>query len=373
MADRIAAAILSSGTDPANPVAFMLPESPVFVACALGAMKAGRIYVAIDCANPIAWIGQIIEDGHCDLILADAATVDVAAKFRAGGLCVLDTGAVGPAIRREKPGLALTCDAPQQVVYTSGSTGRPKGVLYDHRTLLQSVQLWTELQSITPKDKVCTVYSLTFMAGHKYILIALLNGATFCPFEIRRYGIHALVDWLTREGITVLQISPELLRNLFDAIPSRRRFPTVRSVQICLNRVFAPDAQRCRQHFVDNCVVHNYLGMTEAGEVAISLIDDRLMAESGALPVGKPAPGREIHLLDDNRNEVKDGEVGELFVRSRYLSRGYWRNPEMTAQTFLPDPDGGEARIFKSGDLARVRPDGLIEHIGRKDGRVKIG
>ncbi|MGH7949023.1 MAG: AMP-binding protein, partial [Candidatus Binataceae bacterium] len=117
MADRIAAAILSSGTDSANPVTFLLPETPAFVAAAFGAMKAGRIYVPIDCANPLPWISQIIDDCQSDLILADAATIDLAANFRDRGLTILDIGAVGHETPNEKPGLALTADAPQQIVY----------------------------------------------------------------------------------------------------------------------------------------------------------------------------------------------------------------------------------------------------------------
>lgn len=90
------------------------------------------------------------------------------------------------------------------------------------------------------------------------------------------------------------------------------------------------------------------------------------------MPVGYPVEDIEILVVDDDGHAVRVGEVGELFIKSRYLSPGYWRQPELTAATFLPDPDGSDARLYRTGDLGRMAPDGCLIHLGRKDACVKI-
>ena len=89
-------------------------------------------------------------------------------------------------------------------------------------------------------------------------------------------------------------------------------------------------------------------------------------------PVGYPIEGKSIALLDDTGNPVEPGEVGEIAVKSRYLAEGYWRQPDLTKAKFLPDPNGGEERIYLTGDLGRLNSDGCLFHLGRKDNRVKI-
>jgi non-ribosomal peptide synthetase component F len=102
------------------------------------------------------------------------------------------------------------------------------------------------------------------------------------------------------------------------------------------------------------------------------LLDKYSQLAEPVIPVGYPMAGRELFILGEQGQPLGPGEVGQIAVKSSYLSPGYWRQPELTAATFLPDPQGSEARIYLTGDMGRFRPDGCLEHLGRKDDLVKI-
>jgi acyl carrier protein len=114
------------------------------------------------------------------------------------------------------------------------------------------------------------------------------------------------------------------------------------------------------------------IGPTETFSIRRHFIDHDWKGEEGKVPVGYPVADKEVLLFDENGREAGPGEVGEIAVRSKYLAVGYWRQPELTRAAFVPDPDGGEARMYFTGDLGVMRPDGCLVHLGRKDFQVKI-
>jgi len=114
------------------------------------------------------------------------------------------------------------------------------------------------------------------------------------------------------------------------------------------------------------------LGSTETGSIRWNFIDKKTSIADNNVPVGYPVADNEILMLNDDAEEVAPGEVGEISVRSPYLSPGYWRKPERTQAAFLPDPEGGVKRIYRTGDLGRMLPDGCLVHLGRKDFQIKI-
>jgi len=110
----------------------------------------------------------------------------------------------------------------------------------------------------------------------------------------------------------------------------------------------------------------------EAGPIRLNVIGKETKITGEIVPVGYEIPDKKVLLLDDNGQEVGFAQVGEIAVKSRYLSLGYWRRPDLTETKFLPDPSGGDERIYLTGDLGRMSPDGCLEHLGRKDFQVKI-
>jgi acyl-coenzyme A synthetase/AMP-(fatty) acid ligase len=132
------------------------------------------------------------------------------------------------------------------------------------------------------------------------------------------------------------------------------------------------DVELYKKYLPPECILVNWLSSTEVGAIAGYFIDKKTEVSEDTVPVGYAVEGKELLLLDNARKQVGFNEIGEFAVKSRYLSEGYWRTPELTSVKFLPDPDGGDRRTYLSGDLGRMHPDGCLEYLGRKDSQLKI-
>jgi acyl-coenzyme A synthetase/AMP-(fatty) acid ligase/aryl carrier-like protein len=134
------------------------------------------------------------------------------------------------------------------------------------------------------------------------------------------------------------------------------------------------DLEACRRHFAPSCVFVNRYSCTEAGSITVNRLDALAIVdeEEEYVPVGYPLPGKTVLIVDDQGAELPAGAVGEIAVRSRDLALGYWRDAEGTSAVFRPVPGSSEERLFLTGDLGRLRPDGCLEHLGRKDTRAKV-
>src|SRR4029079_13915305 len=151
-----------------------------------------------------------------------------------------------------------------------------------------------------------------------------------------------------------------------------RSFPNLRIARLIGEPILKTDLELCRQFFGPQCVFHTTLGTTEITMVRSLLLSSEMPCESSRVPVGYSVPDTDVLLLDDERRPAAPGEIGQIAVKSRYLAVGYWNQPELTEKAFLPDPTGGEERTYLTGDLGRMRPDGCLEHHGRKDFQVKV-
>ena len=155
-------------------------------------------------------------------------------------------------------------------------------------------------------------------------------------------------------------------------LTGKEEFPKLRVINLAGEPVYRADIELYKKHFSPECLLVNTFGAHEVGPIRLYVIDKETRITGEIAPVGYEFPGKEILLLDDNGQEVGFNQVGEIAVRSRYLSLGFWRRPDLTEAKFLPDPNGGDRRIYLTGDLGRMLPDGCLEHLGRKDFQVKI-
>jgi non-ribosomal peptide synthetase component F len=156
------------------------------------------------------------------------------------------------------------------------------------------------------------------------------------------------------------------------ALPDTISFPLVRSVRLTAESATSGDFNAFQQHFSDYCTFIHTLASSEAGQITRVILKRSDVVQDGRLPVGYPADGVDVLLLDEAGVPVGDDEGGEIVVRSRYLFNGYWRNHQLTANLLSDDPAGGGLRRFRTGDFARRHADGKLEYIGRSDARLKI-
>ena len=368
-ANRLGRAILDAAGEADRVVLLFEQGGPVIVAV-LAVLKAGKTYVPLDPSYPAARLAELVEDSEAGLILTDDAHLEGAKRLASGrSLPVLSSDAVDPAARGDDLGMRVAPDAIAYMLYTSGSTGRPKGVVQKHRNLLHFVRTYTNSCRITPDDRIAWLHSITFSASNMNVYPALLNGAAVYPHDVKRRGVDGLAELLMGERITVCQCVPTVFRHFLSGLTGEERFPDLRVFELGGEPVYRRDVELFRVRVGTHCVLVNRLAFTEASVAAQYFITADIELPASAVPVGRPAEGMEILVLGEDGREAGREEVGEIALRSHHLSPGYWRRPDLTAKAFT---NGGGPRTYRTGDMGRVRADGLLEYAGRKDFRVKV-
>ena len=362
----LAHAILERRGDGEEPVALVLCQGVDAVAAILGALKAGKIYVPLDATWPARRLADVLDDVAPGLILADAAGRAALAGARGPEVLAVDGL---PATAARDPELTLAPGRGAYVYYTSGSTGRPKGVLDCHRNVLHNVLRYTNQLAVGPDDRLSLLQSPGFSGAVSSLFTAILNGAAACPLDLAAAGADAIGGWLRDRGVTIYHSVPALFRA---AVAAGGEWPALRVIRLEGDRASTRDVETFRRHFPAGCVFANGLGATECGLISQFFLDGSAPIPAGPVPIGTPVPGMGVCIVDGDGSAVEAGRIGEIEVRSRYLALGYWGQPELTRARFLPDPAGDGVRRYRTGDLGRRREDGLVEHLGRADGSVKL-
>jgi acyl-coenzyme A synthetase/AMP-(fatty) acid ligase len=257
------------------------------------------------------------------------------------------------------------------VVYTSGSTGEPKGVIWSHRNLLHHVMVLTNIYHICKDDKLGLLTSMS-SGALSTIALALLNGATLCWYDVESSGVRDLGNWLERERVSICFMPSPLFRNMAASAKSTNAFSDVRLIRLRSDKVQASDIELCNDILPPNCIIVTGLSMTETGTITIKLLDQQSKIRDDEVPIGFPVEDKQVFVMSDDGKEAGFNEAGEIVVKSKYLSPGYWGNEELTKTKFGRDPEDPDKRLYYTGDLGLMRSDGCLIHTGRKDFRVKI-
>jgi acyl-CoA synthetase (AMP-forming)/AMP-acid ligase II len=266
----------------------------------------------------------------------------------------LALGALNAACTPE-PVAAAGADQVAALVYTTGTTGHPKGVMLTHRNLLYIAAVSSRLRRLTPADRVYGVLPIS----HVYGLASVTLGTLFAGASLHvvpRYSPQALIDALEHEGITVLQGVPAMYARLLEYArgtwsPANTRLRFLYAGGSPLDQTLKDEVER----FFGQ-TLHNGYGMTETSP---TISQTRVEAPRRDTSVGPAIPGIELRIVDRDGRDVADGEPGELWVRGPNVMKGYYREPELTADVMRP---GG---WLNTGDVARRDPDGALFIVGR--------
>jgi amino acid adenylation domain-containing protein len=370
--DRLAAAITRRAPDREMPVAVLLDDPVSMITAMLATWKAGRLCVPLDSARPPARLEVILRDAEPGLIVTDGRGSAALSNISGTGARPLRVDELDLREVADAPRPPVTADQLACLLYTSGATGQPKGLVRSHRHMLHRAHCSVTSLAIRPADRVSALHSPSFGAGLGDVMAALLSGATLLPFDPRTAGLGALASWIDRERVSVLCAVVTTFRHLLAEIGPDRRFPSVRVVRLGSEPLFRHDVERFREHFGPHCLLVAGYGVSEASDIVEYRMSHDTPLPAARVPAGYPHAGVEILVLDEDGRAVRDGEAGEVAVRSRYLSEGYWRRADLTHATFQSDPADSRSRIYRTGDVGRLLPDGCLELLGRRDHQVKV-
>lgn len=338
----------------------------------MGIIAAGKAYVPVDPAEPVEVARRKLNDADAPLVVTPVSHSRLADTLHGGEGTTVGVSTEG---RHGGAPASLPGVRPSDLfnlIYTSGSTGRPKGVVQTHRNVLFDTDASTRMMPVGQADVFGLVVPLTFGASVSNVAGAILNGATLDLFDVKRSGIDAMASWAQDHGITVTHLVPTVFRRWMQTVGASRRYPSMRMIKAGGEPLLRHDLEAFADVFDEGCILRNGLGTTETYLIAAELLTPFDRADGPIVPVGRAALGRSVEIVDMERQRVPLGETGEIAVTSRYLSPGYWHNPEATAAAFASDAHDPDLRTYFTNDLGRIRDDGRLEHLGRMDDMVKV-
>ncbi|HLO83833.1 MAG TPA: amino acid adenylation domain-containing protein, partial [Nostocaceae cyanobacterium] len=368
-ANRIAQILLQTNLKAESKIALLFEHDAPMIAAILGVLKLGLTYIPLDTKYPQERVLYILEDSLAQVVLTNSKNLVQAQNLTGGKLPIMNISDIKinnlvAEINRE-----ISADTIAYILYTSGSTGQPKGVYQNHRNVLHFIRNYTNNLHISSHDKLTLFSSYSFDAAVIDIFSALLNGATLYPFDIKEEGLANLANWLEEQEITIYHSTPTVYRYFIQTL-EKTKLSQLRLVVLGGEEVVKTDVEYYQKYFADECIFVNGLGSTESSFNLQYLINKQTQINQKLVPVGYPFEDTEILLLDEVGNQTDI--YGEIAIRSPHLALGYWQKPELTKAAFLDDVKDGNKRIYRTGDLGRLKPNGTIEFLGRKDFQVKI-
>ena len=372
IANRVAHAILDQCGVSDKPVAFVSRCDVSTIAAILGILKAGRICVPLDSTLPRSRVSFILEDSEAEIIVTGNEDLSIETELPLGSVKLINVDQLDPTLPVENLDVNIPPGAVAWILYTSGSTGRPKGILQTHRDELHNVMTLTNSQYFSAADRMTLLRNPSVGGAIRNLLSALLNGTSLFPLDIKREGIAGLASWLLREEITVYHSAASVFRNFVKTLVDKQTFPKVRLIRLGSEPVTCRDVEACRKHFSSDCILVNALSSTEARTFLQYFVDKDTPIHGDMLPVGYPVDDVESSIVDEDGRSMERGQVGEIVISSRFTFPGYWKQPELTRQTLVPDPHVRENYLLKTGDLGRMLVDGAVEYQGRRDMQCKV-
>ncbi|MEU6730598.1 amino acid adenylation domain-containing protein [Nonomuraea wenchangensis] len=365
--NRLARRLRALGAGPGEVVGVCLERGADLVVAVHAVVAAGAAYLPLEPDHPAGRLAGMLADAGARLTVT---TGTLAHRLPAPAV-LLDRDAAAIAAEDGGPlGVRPHPDDLAYVIFTSGSTGRPKGVGVSHRAIVNRLRWMQDAFRLTGDDRVALKTPYSFDVSVWELFWPLMTGA---GLVVARPGGHAdpayLADLLERESVSTVHFVPSML-DAFLAEPGLgARLGALRTV-VCSGEALGAGLAARFAAALPDASLHNLYGPTEA---AVDVTWHPYEPGERTVPIGRPVPNTRLEILDERMNRVPVGVPGTLWIGGVQLARGYVGRPALTAERFVPDPYGPPGgRLYDTGDLARWRPDGEIEYLGRADHQVKI-
>jgi amino acid adenylation domain-containing protein len=379
----------------------VVPASIPLVATMLGVFKSGGIFLPVDLTFSEKRLRQIFEETFNEIVVVTPETKDAfmsflnSVKLNVEHLIIID----GENIRlytaidneleevffdehltwSENPALSVNGDSSNYIFYTSGSTGDGKAIEGKHAGLSHFIHWEIKEFGVDDTFRFSQLAQITFDASLRDIFMALISGGTLCiPRAKIKNNPLQLLKWLEKSRITMIHCVPSLFRVLTKELQLNKRksydLGQLRFMLMAGEILYARDILNWRNAVGNHATLVNLYGPTETTLIKTFYRIPELSGNpSEVLPVGGPISNTIIAIIKDGRI-CKTNEKGEIYIKTPFMTKGYYKNKALTAESFVPNPLASDAKdiVYKTGDLGRYLPDGTIEVSGRLDTQVKV-
>ncbi|MCT6778052.1 amino acid adenylation domain-containing protein [Streptomyces sp. CS7] len=374
--DRVAHRLLALGASASDSVGIAMDRSPETVAVILGVLKAGAAALPLDTDYPQERLAAMLEQARPLRVVAQRTQSELLPE----GVPVLlaDDALAAPDGAGAYDGVPLPAISPAStayVLFTSGSTGRPKGVAMPHRSLAQLIAWQNDVPSGAVGATTVQYAPLSFDVSFQEIFSTLCGGGTLLLLSgAERRDLPALLRLLDRERVERLFLPYVALQQLAETADALGLVPRALTTLISSGEQLrvTPEIRRlCAA--LPRVLLENQYGPTESHVVTRHTMTGDPASWPPLPPIGKAVPGSQVLVLDAELRPVPAGVKGEIHLGGVCLADGYLHQPELTAERFVPHPDGTPGRrLYRTGDLGVVLPDGSVVCLGRADAQVKV-
>jgi|GEM_PF-1712380 len=362
-------------------------SSMVEIICVMaGILKAGCIFVPLDTLLPGKRLESMIRVMDTGIIFTDGSNKERLSRTVAAPMkeriktIILDDCFHGVLLSPPAPlknNIVYGSQDPVYIYFTSGSTGTPEAIVGKNESLLQFIRWEIDTFNLDASSRVSQFSALGFDAFLRDVFTPLAVGGTVCVPENREFFTNrdnAVLQWIDKHKISLIHCVPAIFYLLNHLNLTAENFKYLKYVLISGDRINPHLLKNWHEKFKERIQLVNFYGPTETTLIKTCYFIRHRDLQELKIPIGKPIRGSSLILLDREMNVCDRGDVGEIYIRSPYLSLGYWNNDKLNRERFLPNPfnDDPTDVIYKTGDLARELPDGNFEFIGRKDRQVKI-
>lgn len=375
-ANRLAHYLAAKGVRTGSLVAVYMERSIDMLVAVLATLKSGAGYIPLDPVYPPDRLAFMLSDASPAALLSQEG---MAGRLWGSIKNLVFVDSTWKAISEqsgENPQSGATGEDLVYVIYTSGSTGKPKGVCLSHRALTNLIFWQLDNSDLPQGSRTIQFTSLSFDVSFQEIFSTWCSGGTLVLIsESLRRDPVALLRFLCQEHISRLFLPFVALQHLSEAAVQMADLPD-KLLEVVTAGEQLRITRQLRNFFgrVPQCKLYNHYGPSESHVVTSFLLTGSADTWPALPPIGKPIANTQIYILDALLNPVPVGVSGELYIGGVSLAQGYLKRPELTAERFIPNPftRTPESRLYKSGDVARLLPDGTIEYLGRTDHQVKI-
>jgi amino acid adenylation domain-containing protein len=379
-------------------MAAIFAENPIAIISAIiGTLKAGGAFAPLDPNAPVRRLGVLMEELAAEWVLVESKHITTLSRLRDHlnsdvKLLILDDaefvkesvtgstylGRLEDYSGLKKPDVARSPEDLCYVYFTSGSTGKPKGIAGQLKGIDHFIKWETKTFGVGEGTRVSQLTPPTFDAYLRDIFVPLCAGGTVCVPDDKEVILDQsrLVEWIDRMRLNIIHCVPSIFRSIVQQKLKPDLFPDLKYVLMAGEPLMPADVKTWMSVFGERVQLVNLYGPTETTMVKFCYMVNSSDGDRKTISIGKPIEGARAIIVDESGKICAPGKVGEIYIRTPFRSLGYYNQPELTREVFIPNPFNPSSDpndiVYKTGDLGLMYEDGNFEILGRKDYQVKI-